>query len=135
MVDYLVADSLGSVRGVVTSSGSLVASTDYDAWGNPETTGGLSAYTPFGFAGAYSDTTGLVYLIGRYYDPTTGQFQSVDPAVQQTEQAYLYAGDDPVNGIDPLGLCLLCKLFHRSFMRRRVWAKISEQLSQAGSYS
>ncbi len=34
---YLVADALGSVRGVVSASGSLTASTNYDAWGNPET--------------------------------------------------------------------------------------------------
>jgi RHS repeat-associated protein len=103
-LDYLVADSLGSVRGVVSSSGSLLASTDYDAWGNPETAAGLASYTPFGFAGAYTDQTGLVYLIGRYYDPQTGQFLSVDPMVEQTQQAYLYAGDDPVNRSDPNGM-------------------------------
>jgi RHS repeat-associated protein len=101
---YLVADSLGSVRGVVSSSGTLLASTEYDAWGNPETSGGLSGDTPFGFAGAYTDSSGLVYLINRYYDPTTGQFVSVDPEVQETLQAYLYAGDDPVNGTDLNGL-------------------------------
>jgi hypothetical protein len=65
---YLVADSLGSVRGAVASSGSLSGSVDYDAWGNPETAGGLSSYTPFGFAGAYTDLSGMVYLIGRYYE-------------------------------------------------------------------
>jgi hypothetical protein len=27
----------------------------------------------------------------------------VDPAVEQTQQAYLYVGDDPVNGTDPSG--------------------------------
>ena len=41
-ITYLVADALGSVRGVVSSTGSLSASTSYDAWGNPETTGGLT---------------------------------------------------------------------------------------------
>jgi hypothetical protein len=51
--------------------------------------------------------------VGRYYDPQTGQFLSVDPEVQQTLDAYVYVGDDPVNGIDPLGLCWLCKIFHR----------------------
>jgi hypothetical protein len=35
-ISYLVADSLGSVRGIVSSSGTLTATTSYDAWGNPE---------------------------------------------------------------------------------------------------
>ena len=100
---YLVADSLGSVRGAVASSGSLSGSVDYDAWGNPEMAGGLSSYTPFGFVGAYTDSTGMIYLIGRYYDPQTGQFLSVDPMVEQTGQAYAYAGDDPVLLSDPSG--------------------------------
>jgi RHS repeat-associated protein len=43
-------------------------------------------------------------LIDRYYDPATGQFLSVDPKVAQTQQAYLYAGDDPVDASDPTGL-------------------------------
>ncbi len=41
--------------------------------------------------------------VGRYYDPATGQFLSVDPKVQQTEQAYVYV-HDPVNGSDSSGL-------------------------------
>jgi YD repeat-containing protein len=45
-----------------------------DAWGNPPTAIGLTAYSPFGFAGAYTDATGLIYLINRYYDPASGQF-------------------------------------------------------------
>jgi RHS repeat-associated protein len=66
----------GSRRDVVNgSSGALTESTAYDAWGNPETSGGLAAVTPFG----YTDTTGLSYLINRYYDRQTGQFLSVDP--------------------------------------------------------
>ena len=28
------------------------------------------------------------FVVGRYYDPQTGQFLSVDPAVQQTQEAY-----------------------------------------------
>ena len=102
-VKYLVSDSLGSVRGVVSSSGSLTASTSYDAWGDPETTGGLTSYTPIGFAGGYTDPNGLLYLVERYYDPATGQFLTVDPLVDKTEQAYSYAGNDPVNDIDPTG--------------------------------
>lgn len=44
--------------------------------------------------------------IHRYYDPTTSQFISVDPAVNLTHSPYAYAGNDPVNATDPSGLCL-----------------------------
>ena len=87
----------------MSATGSLTASTSYDAWGNAETSGGLSANTPFGFAGAYTDPSGLIYLIHRYYDPSTGQFVNVDPLVEETGQAYAYTRDDPVNGVDPDG--------------------------------
>lgn len=103
-IQYLNSDALGSVRGVISSAGSLTASTSYDAWGNPETDGGLTAETSFGFAGGYTDPTGLIYLIGRYFDPSTGQFLSVDPEVTETGQPYSYANDDPVNAVDPNGL-------------------------------
>jgi RHS repeat-associated protein len=103
-IHYLDSDALGSVRGVVSSGGSLTASTSYDAWGNPETTGGLTSYTPVGFTGAYTDPTGLLYLINRYYDPATGQFVSVDPMVNETRDTYAYTGDDPLNEVDPSGL-------------------------------
>jgi RHS repeat-associated protein len=105
-ISYLMSDSLGSVRGIVDGSdGTLTASTDYDAWGNPETSGGLTAYTPFGYAGDYVDLSGLVYLVNRYYEPATGQFTSSDPLVNVSGQPYVYVADDPVAGSDPLGLC------------------------------
>jgi RHS repeat-associated protein len=103
-ITYLVADRLGSVRGTVTASGTLTNTTSYDAWGNPQTSGGLASHTPFGYAGSYTDPTGLTYNIRRYYDPQTGQFLSVDPAVDQTEAPYAYADGDPVDSTDPLGL-------------------------------
>ena len=102
-ITYLVTDSLGSVRGTVNSSGALTGTAAYDAWGNPETTGGLSATTPFGYAGGYTDPTGLIYLLNRYYDPATGQFISVDPAIDQTFQPYEYASGNPVSRTDPTG--------------------------------
>jgi RHS repeat-associated protein len=104
-ITYLVTDLLGSVRGIVSSSGSLTASTGYDAWGNPETTSGLTTYTPFGYASGYTDATGLSYLINRYYDPQTGQFLNLDSLADLTERPYIYSGDDPVNLVDPSGQC------------------------------
>jgi len=102
-ITYLVTDALGSVRGTVSSSGSLTGTTSYDAWGNPLTAGGLTAATPFGYAGGYTDPDGFIYLLNRYYDPQTGQFLSVDPAIDQTLQPYEYAAGNPVSNTDPTG--------------------------------
>ncbi len=101
---YLITDATGSARAVMSEEGKIEATTNYDAYGNPTTKEGLSSYTPFGFAGSYTDSTGLIYLINRYYDPATGQFISVDPLVAQTGQPYSYTGGDPVNLTDPSGM-------------------------------
>ena len=103
-VTYLDVDALGSVRSSISSAGALTASTSYDAWGNPSTSGGLTATTPFGYAGGYTDPDGLIYLINRYYDPSTGQFTSVDPELSTTLEPYSYAAGDPVIDLDPTGL-------------------------------
>ena len=42
--------------------------------------------------------------VGRYYDPETGQFLTVDPLVDQTGQPYAYIKGNPVNLMDPSGL-------------------------------
>jgi uncharacterized protein RhaS with RHS repeats len=55
-------------------------------------------------------------VVGRYYDPATGQFLSVDPMVEQTQQAYIYVGDDPVNSCDPSGQ-LDCKQLAAKIIR------------------
>lgn len=48
--------------------------------------------------------TGFLYLVNRYYDPTTGQFMSRDPLVALTGSAYGYVDNNPLNGTDPTGL-------------------------------
>lgn len=68
-IAYLITDFLDSVRGTVSGAGSLTDTASYDAWGNPATVGGLTAVTPFGYAGGYTDPDGLLYLLNRYYDP------------------------------------------------------------------
>jgi RHS repeat-associated protein len=64
--------------------------------------------SPFGYAGQYTDTSsdpsGFDNMRARWYMAQTGQFTSVDPALAQTDQAYDYAGGDPVNSNDPSGL-------------------------------
>ena len=74
----------------------------YDAFGT------LAFGTPtsaFGYGGQYTDaSSGLSNLRARWYQPQTGGFTSRDPAFSQTDTAYTYAGDDPVNKSDPSGL-------------------------------
>jgi RHS repeat-associated protein len=102
-ITYLVADLLGSVRGAVSSAGALTGTASYDAWGNPESGAGLTGTTLFGFAGGYTDPDGFLYLLNRYYDPSAGQFVSVDPKLSETGQPYSYANGNPVNETDPNG--------------------------------
>lgn len=99
---FLVANQTG-VQGVFSASGATLETALYSTYGVTTITSGTNA-TPFGFQGSYSDPTGLIYLINRYYDPTTDQFLSIDPAVAQTHQPYVYTGDNPLNSTDPLGL-------------------------------
>jgi len=122
-ITYLSTDTLGSVRGTINSSGTLTGTTSYDAWGNPATTGGLSGTTPFGFAGGYTDPDGLIYLINRYYDPSTGQFTSVDPDVADTLQPYAYTTADPVNQSDPTGTSPCCGGPSTHFSKRYFYAR------------
>ena len=52
----------------------------------------------------WARTRRTVTFINRYYDPTTAQFISIDPLVSETAEPYSYAGGDPLNRSDPLGL-------------------------------
>ncbi len=104
-IQYYLRDQLGSTRALLDGAGHTVATYSYDAYGNPTGRAGNTT-TPFGYAGAYTDAeTGLQYLQARYYDPATQQFVSVDPLVDQTKQPYAYTAADPLNAIDPTGLC------------------------------
>jgi RHS repeat-associated protein len=99
---YLL-DNPSGVGSVVNSSGAAIGSATYSAYGKQTVTYGTMS-TPFGFQGGYTDGSGLVYFINRYYDPATGQFLSVDPDLAETGQPYAFTGDDPLNATDPLGL-------------------------------
>lgn len=64
-----------------------------------------SVSTPLQYGAGYTDAeTGLVYLQHRYYDPVTGQFLTVDPALATTREPYAYVNDNPLNKTDRRGL-------------------------------
>lgn len=104
---YLHGDLIGSVRTVTDADGAVVAGSDYAPYGLPMAVSGLApvgAVTAFGFAGEYTDPTGLVYLRARYLDPATAQFLSVDPLFDLTHTMYGYTSGNPLQHVDPLGL-------------------------------
>ncbi|MGI8824587.1 MAG: RHS repeat-associated core domain-containing protein [Chloroflexota bacterium] len=102
---YYYQDQLGSTRALLDGSGNTVDTYAHNPYGNLSSSTG-SVANPFKYAGQYTDAeSGLQYLRARYYDPSTQQFLTVDPLTAETGQAYSYAGDNPVNAVDPSGLC------------------------------
>jgi RHS repeat-associated protein len=100
VASYLTSARSG-VQLVLNQSGTVANESSYKTYGS-QVNSSTSA-TPFGFQGGYTDASGLIFLVHRYYDPSTGQFISVDPKVSTTVQPYAYCGDDPLNLTDPTG--------------------------------
>ncbi len=109
---FVHTDATGSVASTTAGSGAnagqVISTRSYDPYGN------VTAHTgdpiSLGWQAQYQDPeTGYYYLQHRYYDPTTTQFLSPDPLFSVTGDRYGYAGNDPVNGSDPLGLCSLAE--------------------------
>jgi len=117
-VTYLTTIPSG-IQDVLNSGGNVQEESAYTTYGTraPESTQTPgTAPTAFGFQGSYTDPSGLVYLINRYYDPSTDQFLSVDPKVAATLQPYVFTGSDPLNSTDPLGLY---RYKYREYLPRR----------------
>lgn len=73
-VAYYHHDQLGSTRAITGPGGAELISYAYDTYGN-SVASNTSVVNPFQFAGQYTDaSTGLIYMRGRWYDPTTAQF-------------------------------------------------------------
>ncbi|GIV03348.1 MAG: hypothetical protein KatS3mg015_2178 [Fimbriimonadales bacterium] len=88
------------------SSGQIVSSQQYDAFGNPvSSTGSWSG--PFQYGGRFgyqSDSDTSLSLLGhRYYDSATGRFLTRDP-IGDGRNWYGYCGNNPVRFGDPTGL-------------------------------
>jgi RHS repeat-associated protein len=97
----------GNTIAMTDASGNMVNKYAYDEFGNlvnvQET-----VPNPFLFGGQYGvmdDDNGLLYMRARYYDPQVGRFINKDPiGYRGGLNLFAYAGSNPLNWIDPLGL-------------------------------
>lgn len=108
-VYYEHSDPLGSPVTVTNNWGSIQSRERYTPFG-------MARDKPSflddhgGFTGHLKDSaTGLTYMQARYYDPAMGRFLSVDPVTFMDTgdpryfNRYAYAGNDPINHLDPDG--------------------------------
>ena len=110
----------GDVTGVYKgSTGTLLVSYVYDAWGKVTATDVASTtesakvltYNPYLYRGYRYDTeTGLYYLNSRYYDPETGRFINADDVsnigadgMLLGHNLYAYCDNNPISRIDVNG--------------------------------
>ncbi len=116
-VFYAVKDHLGTVQALVNSDGAVVESYRFDVWGRVlgifDSSGAplATSHSPLGnrylWQGrGFSWQTGLYYFRARWYDPVTGRWLSNDPiGINGGLNQYVFAGNDPVNNVDPFGTC------------------------------
>jgi RHS repeat-associated protein len=112
---YYVLDGRGHTRVLLTPDGAPAELWTYDSWGNPiahEVNPAHGAVAqPFTWNAAYGYEwdcfagTGLYHVGARAYDPRTARWLQRDPidAASGDPNLYRYAGNDPVNQIDPDG--------------------------------
>ena len=105
---YYLFNGLGSIVGLTDSTGSEVNAYDYDPSGDMlSQKEGVT--NPWKYADGYLDSSTGLYKFGvRYYDPDRGRWTQQDPVGGslgdlQAANRYVYAGDDPVNAVDPSG--------------------------------
>ncbi len=101
-------DGHGNVRFLANSAATVTDMYQYDAFGMPVASSGTTA-NQFLYSGERLDNSiGLYDLRARYYDHATGRFWARDPVegipcTPLTNNPYIYANDEPVDGIDPTG--------------------------------
>lgn len=107
---YLETDHLGSPIAARNQSGVKVWHWRADAFGSygpDEDPDNDLEYTRINlrFPGQYASDAGLIYNWHRYYDPVMGRYISADPiGIAGGSNSFVYAENNPLNLIDPLGL-------------------------------
>ena len=110
---YYVKNLQGDVVKILNTSGGVVASYTYDAWGKVTSSGNIGQINPIRYRGYYYDIdTGFYYLQSRYYDPTIKRFISADTYINANGDfigfnMYAYCGNNPINMVDYNGESVL----------------------------
>ena len=113
---YYIYNVQGDVIALAdASTGKLVVTYTYDAWGKlvkleDTTANSVGTQNPFRYRGYYYDTeTSLYYLQTRYYDPEVGRFinadafTSTDISGALSANMFAYCENRPTIGSDPTG--------------------------------
>ncbi|WP_419786746.1 RHS repeat domain-containing protein [Pseudodesulfovibrio sp.] len=104
---YLFYDQVGSLRVVANADGEVIKEILYDPFGGIIEDSNPGFRLPIGFAGGLHDRDlGFVRFGWRDYDTFTGRWTAPDPIGDKGGDTdwYGYCLDDPVNGVDPVGL-------------------------------
>jgi len=98
---FFLTDHLGSTRALVSSTGSIIGTMDYDSFGKP--LGQIA--TRYQYAGREWDPdTELYYYRARYYDAQARRFISEDPiGLDGGVNLYAYVFNNPIQYTDPSG--------------------------------
>ncbi|MFH2046635.1 MAG: RHS repeat-associated core domain-containing protein [Pseudomonadota bacterium] len=107
---YYHNDTLGTPRKMTDSTGAVVWSADYTAYGKASVDASSTVTNNLRFPGQYFDEeTGLCYNLKRYYDPDTGRYIQADPLgfAGGDSDLYTYVLNNPLNLYDPYGLSWL----------------------------
>lgn len=118
------------IVGMTDIDGNLVATYQYDAWGNIIKSATLATskipnidkINPRLYSSYWRDSTlGLYFMKTRMYDSNLGRFLSKDPLISGNTalsyNPYIYCGNNPVDNIDPSG--------------KGFWSAVSQYASKA----
>jgi RHS repeat-associated protein len=103
---YYDFDAIGSTAGLTGPVGSLANSYTYLPFGESLTSveGIGNPFTFVGRWGVMDEGNGLSYTRMRHYQPDLARFLSQDPLRLALENSYVYASNNPLQFVDPLGL-------------------------------
>lgn len=103
---YFLYDGVGNVVALANEQGAIVQRYTYSAFGEMISQSG-SVENPYQFQTKHlSSSTNLVNFGFRNYSPLIGRFTTPDPmGFVDGPNVYGYVGNNPLNLIDPFGLC------------------------------